>query len=65
MSYNPQLNRRSFVAGGVAAGGGFALGFHLPFGSGDAHAADVPEVNAWVVVQPDETVVIRIARSAR
>src|SRR5215469_12694180 len=46
-----------------AAGGGLALGFHLPFGPDAAHAAAVSEVNAWVVVQPDETVIIRIARS--
>ena len=26
-------------------------------------AADIPEVNAWVVIQPDDTVIIRIARS--
>jgi len=63
MGYIPQVNRRSFVAGSVASGAGFALGFHLPFGSGEAHATETPEVNAWVVVQPDETVIIRIARS--
>jgi isoquinoline 1-oxidoreductase beta subunit len=63
MGYISQVNRRSFVAGSVAAGGAFALGFHLPFGPGQAHAAETPEVNAWVVVQPDETVIIRIARS--
>ena len=36
MGYIPQVSRRSFVAGSVAAGGGFALGFHLPFGSSEA-----------------------------
>jgi isoquinoline 1-oxidoreductase beta subunit len=28
-----------------------------------AAASATPEINAWVVVQPDDTVVIRIARS--
>ncbi|MBV9557514.1 MAG: xanthine dehydrogenase family protein molybdopterin-binding subunit, partial [Pseudolabrys sp.] len=61
----PRLNRRAFVLGTAAIGSGLALGFDLPVG-GPAlvRAADgSPEVNAWVVVRPDETVVIRIARS--
>ena len=46
----------------AASLGGLALGFHVPLGS--ATAAEGPaEINAWVVVKPDETVVIRIARS--
>ena len=65
MTRMSKINRRSFVAGAAAAvGGGFALGFQIPFGGDAAIAADgVPEVNAWVVVNPDDTVVIRIARS--
>jgi len=63
MNYMPKMNRRAFVVNAAAAGGGLALGFHLPFGPDAAHAAAVSEVNAWVVVQPDETVIIRIARS--
>jgi isoquinoline 1-oxidoreductase beta subunit len=61
----PKLSRRKFVVGTAAAGGGLALGFHLPFGIGPAQAAtaDGTEVNAWVVVRPDDTCVIRIARS--
>ena len=59
-----KINRRSFVVGTAAAGGGLALGFDLPFGPKLAQAeVGGPEVNAWVVVQPDETVIIRIARS--
>src|SRR6266852_3361999 len=59
-----QVNRRSFLAGAAAIGGGLSLGFRIPFGLADAQAADsVPEVNAWVVIRPDDTVVIRIARS--
>lgn len=59
-------SRRHFMIGTASAGAGLALGFSL---SGTAFAqAAVPlktadEVNVWVVVQPDDKVVIRIARS--
>ncbi|MEE8631398.1 MULTISPECIES: xanthine dehydrogenase family protein molybdopterin-binding subunit [Methylobacterium] len=58
----PALSRRFFLAGSAAAAGGLALGFDLP-GAAAAPDAATPEINAWVVVRPDETVVIRIARS--
>lgn len=59
------IDRRSLVRGGAAAGAGLTLGLRLPFAEpGSAGAAAIPpEVNAWVVVRPDDTVVIRIARS--
>ena len=61
----PQLNRRAFVIGTATAGAGLALGLDIPFGGPTVvRAADgTPEVNAWVVIKPDDTVVIRIARS--
>jgi isoquinoline 1-oxidoreductase beta subunit len=61
----PTLNRRAFVVGTAAVGTGLALGLDIPFGGPTAaRAADSPpEVNAWVVIRPDDTVVIRIARS--
>jgi len=60
----PQISRRSFVASVAALGGGLALGFHLPTGATPAGAATrVGEVNAWVVIQPDDSVIIRVARS--
>ncbi|HEY2229144.1 MAG TPA: molybdopterin cofactor-binding domain-containing protein [Xanthobacteraceae bacterium] len=63
MTYIPRMNRRAFVVG-AAAGGGLALGFQFPFGPQVVRAADgSPEVNAWVVIRPDDTVVIRVARS--
>ncbi len=62
MNFIPKLDRRSFVVGSAAAGSGLALGLALPFGEALAQTAS-PEVNAWVVIKPDETVVIRIARS--
>src|SRR5271154_3362688 len=61
-----RLSRRSFVVGSAAAGGGLALGFHLPLGSAAAQpqgAASGVEVNAWVVIKPDDTCMIRIART--
>ena len=65
MNHMPTLNRRAFVIGTAAVGAGLALGLDIPFGGPTVvRAADgSPEVNAWVVIQPDDTVVIRIARS--
>lgn len=62
---SPKMNRRAFVIGTAALGTGLAIGLDLPFGGpAVVRAADgAPEVNAWVVVRPDDTVVIRIARS--
>ncbi|MGX1169921.1 isoquinoline 1-oxidoreductase beta subunit [Bradyrhizobium sp. USDA 372] len=62
---SPRLNRRAFVIGTAAVGAGLAIGLDLPFGGpAVVRAADgSPEIGAWVVVRPDDTVVIRIARS--
>ena len=45
-----------------------ALGFDMPFGSTAQAAADqappsAPEITAWIVIQSDDTVIIRVARS--
>ena len=64
MNFAPKIDRRSFVVSAATLGGGLALGLRIPFGPDTARAADAaPEVNAWVVVRPDDTVVIRVARS--
>jgi isoquinoline 1-oxidoreductase beta subunit len=61
MNFQPKFNRRSFIVSSTAAAGGLCLGVRIPGALADA--VSQPEVNAWVVIKPDETVVIRIARS--
>ena len=46
------LNRRGFLVSGAAVAGGFSLGFSVPFEA--AQAAEVKEINAWVVIHPDD-----------
>jgi isoquinoline 1-oxidoreductase beta subunit len=60
MNQMPRIDRRSFLVGSAVAG--LSLGFHVPFAP-LAGAQDAPEINAWVVIEPDDTVIIRIARS--
>jgi|LNFM01.1.fsa_nt_gb isoquinoline 1-oxidoreductase subunit beta len=60
--------RRQFIVGSAAVGGGLALGIGFTGGASDAaaqmvDATGMPEINAWVVVRPDDTTVVRVVRS--
>ena len=57
------VSRRSFLASGTAAAAGLTLGFHVPFAREASAQTVTPEINAWVVIKPDETVVVRVARA--
>ncbi|SFF63848.1 isoquinoline 1-oxidoreductase, beta subunit [Duganella sp. CF458] len=67
------MTRRGFLGRSLGATAGLMFGFHIPFAEAQqaataavaaaAAAADAPEINAWVVVKPDDTIVVRIARS--
>ncbi len=60
------ISRRKFIVSSAAAGGGLALGINLPFSilpAAAQNAAADPEVTAWVVVRPDDTCMIRVART--
>ncbi len=68
-------SRRKFLGASAslsaATAGSLVVGFHIPFiKSAEAQTpatalnqGTAPEVNAWVVVEPNDTVIIRIARS--
>jgi isoquinoline 1-oxidoreductase beta subunit len=64
---NIMTGRRRFLISAAAAGGGLILGFHLPSDGNRAVAAETmekgAEVNAWIVIDPDETITIRVARA--
>jgi len=59
-----EVSRRNFLRASVAAGGGLMVAFNVPMmGEAVAQQGAGVEVQAWVVVHPDDRVVIRIARS--
>ncbi|HEX6321984.1 MAG TPA: molybdopterin cofactor-binding domain-containing protein [Burkholderiales bacterium] len=51
--------RREFLKVSAALGGGLAVGFP----TGAAAQGVSPEINAWVLIQPNDVVIIRYARS--
>ena len=59
------LSRRMFLGtSAAAAAGGLVVAFRIPLmGEAQAQTSLPAEVNAWVVVNPDDSIVIRIARS--
>src|SRR5262249_36637746 len=55
---------RAFLASVAAAGGSLVLGFDIQLGPRATHAAtSAREITAWIVIEPNETVIIRVAKS--
>ena len=64
MSRVPRMNRRAFLASAAAAGGALALGFDIPLGPRTIRASEsASEITVWIVIEPDDTVIIRVAKS--
>src|ERR687885_2377685 len=73
MTTQHTINRRQFLISTAAVGGSFVLGFYLPRRT--AQAVDIAakpwtppveggqEVNAWLIIGSDDTVIIRVAQS--
>ncbi len=62
----PGIARRRFLKRSAGVAGALVVGFHVPPLARDAFAqqgAEAPEINAWVVVRPDDMVIVRVARS--
>jgi isoquinoline 1-oxidoreductase beta subunit len=67
------IDRRQFLATAAAANAAFVLGFWVPPRTANAQTAPAgaswyedpgtPEINAWIVIAPDDTVTIRIAQT--
>ena len=56
--------RRNFLIKTAALTGGLALGIRLPTAAQAAISSPGgPELTHWIIIQPDETVVVRVARS--
>ena len=66
MTAAASVSRRRFLGSSAATAGALVVGFHIPDSplvSAAAAQSAPAEINAWVVIKPDDTVVIRVARS--
>src|SRR5437763_15087124 len=66
------VSRRQFIVTSLTAAGGFALGIGAPSLADaatraarrwDDETAKAGEINAWIVIEPDDTVMIRYGRA--
>jgi isoquinoline 1-oxidoreductase beta subunit len=60
MPAGAHIDRRGFLASIAALGGALTLGFRIP--SAPASEAGA-EINVWIVIAPDDTVTIRVAKA--
>ena len=63
MSPIAPIDRRAFLASVAAVGGSLALGSIFRWTRGRSAGTAAPEITAWIVIEPDDTVIVRIARS--
>jgi isoquinoline 1-oxidoreductase beta subunit len=70
-SFAKALGRRDFLVASLTAAGGMAIGISIP-GANAAPLTGAPwddapaspnEINAWIVIEPDDSVTIRVAKA--
>lgn len=67
MKTETNLSRRHFIVSSASLGAGLAIGFELPVMAGTPNNPSAPlatpEIGAWVVIRPNDDVIVRIVRS--
>ena len=66
-SRDRKVSRRTFIKSGATAAGGLMLSFHLPTSSKmrpfEPYPESGAEINAWLTIDPDDTITIRVAQA--
>ena len=62
MKAQASLSRRGFLQSSAAVAGAFSFGFSFPLPARAVDQNAPLEIGAWVLIQPDEKVIIRFAR---
>ncbi|MDH5736735.1 MAG: molybdopterin-dependent oxidoreductase [Gammaproteobacteria bacterium] len=60
------MKRRTFIRSGLSATGGLLLSFHMPVWGRQKPwetESDAQELNAWLAIEPDDSIIIRVAQS--
>src|SRR3974390_1288660 len=64
MSSAVSIDRRSLLVSAGRLGGSLVLGFAIPLERAIAQLSRAgAEITAWIVIEPDDTVIVRIAKS--
>ena len=66
-SKDRKVTRRTFIKTSATAAGGLMLAFHLPVSSKmrpfEPYPESGAEINAWLTIDPDDTITIRVAQA--
>ncbi|MCW5752765.1 MAG: xanthine dehydrogenase family protein molybdopterin-binding subunit [Alphaproteobacteria bacterium] len=59
----PPIDRRRFLVGAAAFGGGLLIGFHLPAGAQEQNTGRPKDFNSWLRIAADGTVSVLVPQS--
>ena len=60
-----ELTSREFLVSGLTAAGGMMISFHIPAKTKpfEPYSSQGGELNAWLTIEPDNTITIRVAQA--